>query len=86
VWKVYPGPEAEVVALAGTRLEVQTGSYVAIMGPSSSGKSTLLGILGCLDTPGRGRYLPDGTPVEKLMDDGMATIRNFHYPNMLSGG
>ncbi len=76
VWKVYPGPEGEVAALAGVALQVQRGSYVAIMGPSGSGKSTLLSILGCLDSPTRGSYTLDGRAVERLSDDELAAVRN----------
>lgn len=76
VWKVYPGPEGEVAALAGVDFRVQAGSYVAIMGPSGSGKSTLLSILGCLDSPSRGSYALDGRAVEGLTDDELATVRN----------
>jgi putative ABC transport system ATP-binding protein len=76
LWKIYPGPEGEVSALAGVRLQVQRGSYIAIMGPSGSGKSTLLSILGCLDSPSRGSYRIDGRSVEKLTDDALAEVRN----------
>jgi putative ABC transport system ATP-binding protein len=66
----------EVRALAGIDLEISRGEYLAVMGSSGSGKSTLMNILGCLDTPSRGSYTLNGTGVDRLDDDQLATIRN----------
>jgi putative ABC transport system ATP-binding protein len=57
-------------------LSVERGDYVAIMGHSGSGKSTMLNILGCLDIPTEGRYLIDGVDVSSLSEAQLADVRN----------
>ncbi len=68
---------SEVVrALRGVTFDIEKGQFVAIMGTSGSGKSTMLNILGCLDQPSDGEYLIDGIPVSKLSKDELSEIRN----------
>jgi putative ABC transport system ATP-binding protein len=74
--KSYRAGDAEVRALDGVDLTIDDGDFVAIMGPSGSGKSTLMNILGCLDVPTEGRYVPDGVDVSRLSDDELAVVRN----------
>jgi putative ABC transport system ATP-binding protein len=74
--RVYQLGPQEIYALSGVDLIVEQSEYVAIMGPSGSGKSTLMNIIGCLDRPTGGKYILDGTPVESMNDDELASVRN----------
>lgn len=65
-----------VRALAGVDLRIDAGEFVAVTGPSGSGKSSLLNILGCLDHPSSGRYLVEGRDVATLDDEASSDIRN----------
>ncbi|HRC86343.1 MAG TPA: ABC transporter ATP-binding protein [Thermoanaerobaculia bacterium] len=76
VTKVFFTDEVETHALANIHLEIRRGEYVAIAGPSGGGKTTLLSILGLLDTPTSGKYLLNGRPVENLSFAERARVRN----------
>jgi putative ABC transport system ATP-binding protein len=69
------GGEADVLALRGIDLDVDAGTYLAVMGPSGSGKSTLLNLLGCLDRPTAGRYFLGGEDVSQMPDDALSEAR-----------
>ena len=73
--KTFVVGEVEVQALKGVDLDIEEGSFVAIMGPSGSGKSTMLNILGCLDRPSEGSYWLGGDDVSLLADDALSKIR-----------
>jgi lipoprotein-releasing system ATP-binding protein len=64
-----------VVLVRDVDLEIHPGEFVAITGPSGSGKSSLLYLLGLLDRPSAGRILVDGTDTGQLDGDGLAALR-----------
>ncbi len=72
------GVEEQVVvhALRGVSVDFYPGEYVAIMGASGSGKSTMLNLLGCLDRPSSGQYLLGEMDVSSLSDDDLSEIRS----------
>ena len=76
VHKIYHTGEVDVHAVRGVTLDIAKGEFVAIMGASGSGKSTMMNILGCLDRPTRGRYSLDGVDVSELSREQLADIRN----------
>ncbi len=76
IFKTYQMGDQEVHALRGVDLQIHEGQFVAIMGASGSGKSTMMNIVGCLDRPSAGQYLLNGRDVATLRDDEQAVMRN----------
>ena len=76
VHRVYPRAGNALSALDGVSLDIETGSFVAIVGRSGSGKSTLLNLFGCLDQPTSGRVLLRGTDTKTLDDKAASRLRN----------
>lgn len=74
--KDYYIGEVTVHALKKVDMEIKEGEFVAIMGASGSGKSTMLNILGCLDKPTSGEYFLDGVNMGKLNKNQLAALRN----------
>ena len=74
--KDYHIGEVTVHALRGVNMKITEGEFVAIMGVSGSGKSTMLNILGCLDKPSGGDYFLDGVDVKTMDKDETARLRN----------
>ena len=75
IHKTYTMGDVEVHALRGISLTINEGEFVAIMGASGSGKSTMMNIIGCLDRPTRGKYILDGEDVSEMSKDERADIR-----------
>lgn len=76
ITKVYTMGDTEVRALNGVSLSIEAGEFVAIMGASGSGKSTMLQILGLLDSPTSGSYKLLNKEVSSLTEDALAAIRS----------
>ena len=74
--KIYTTGDINLKALNDVSYIIKSGEFVAIMGHSGSGKSTMMNILGCLDTPTSGTYLLDGIDTSNLGDNQLAEIRN----------
>jgi putative ABC transport system ATP-binding protein len=74
--RTYQSGDVQVRAVRGVSLTIERGEFVAIMGSSGSGKSTMMNTIGCLDRPTGGTYLLDGIDVSKLNRDALADIRN----------
>lgn len=74
--KTYKTGSLEVKAVQGINLNVTKGEFVAIMGASGSGKSTMMNIIGCLDHLTLGKYILDGENVSTIRGDALAKCRN----------
>jgi putative ABC transport system ATP-binding protein len=85
IHKIYHMGDVEVHALRGITLNINKGEFLAIMGASGSGKSTMMNIIGCLDRPTRGTYILDGRDVSQLSKDERADIRNIKIGFVFQG-
>ena len=76
IQKSYFMGKHELQVLKGLSLLISRNEYVALMGPSGSGQSTLMNIIGCLDTPSGGQYILNQQDVSQMKDDELAEVRN----------
>jgi putative ABC transport system ATP-binding protein len=74
--KVYKMGDQEVRALDGVSLDINSGEFVAIMGPSGSGKSSLMNLIGALDRPTSGEMWINGKALSEMSRDELADLRN----------
>ncbi|HIH38664.1 ABC transporter ATP-binding protein [Candidatus Woesearchaeota archaeon] len=77
VWKVYQMGEVEVAALKGVTVEIQKGDFVAIIGASGSGKSTMMNLIGCLDMPSKGKIFLKSQDISQLTESNLASLRGI---------
>ena len=90
VWRVFETGAERLEILRGVDLEVQRGELVAILGPSGTGKSTLLHVLGALDRPTKGRVFLDSLDVFSYPESKLHELRNrkvgfvFQFHHLLS--
>jgi putative ABC transport system ATP-binding protein len=89
IYKIY----GDLHALDDVNLKVEKGEWVSIMGPSGSGKCTLMNIIGCMDKPTKGQVILDGVDISKESSKGLTVIRRdkiglifqqFHLVNYLN--
>ena len=76
VCKYYRMGDTTVKAADHISMKIEKGEFVAVVGQSGSGKSTMMNVLGCLDIPTRGTYRLDGVDVRELSDKELSRIRN----------
>ncbi len=75
VWKIYNMGEVEVPALKDINIEINKGDFVAIIGASGSGKSTMMNLIGCLDIPTKGKVYLNGNDISSLNESDLASLR-----------
>lgn len=91
VWKIYPMGEVKVNALRGVSVEIKRGDFVAIIGASGSGKSTMMNLVGCLDTPTKGEIHLKNKNISEMSESELASLRGktigfiFQQYNLIQG-
>ncbi len=83
--RTYRNGSLEVHAVRGVTLDIYPGEFVAIMGASGSGKSTMMNTIGCLDRPTSGHYYLDEVDVGELTRDELADLRNSQLGFVFQG-
>jgi putative ABC transport system ATP-binding protein len=73
--KTYMLGKVPVNALDGVNRKVESGDFLAVLGPSGSGKPTLLNLIGALDKPTEGKLLLEGVDASTLNDSQLADLR-----------
>jgi putative ABC transport system ATP-binding protein len=73
---VFESPAGKVFALRNVNFAVTKGEFISIIGPSGSGKSNLLNMIGSLDEPSSGNVFIGGVDIFALKDPEIADMRN----------
>lgn len=86
--RTYMLGKIPVEAVRGVNLKIESGDFVSILGPSGTGKSTMLNLMGALDKPTSGTLLIDGVDISKLNDNQLADLRRrigfvFQFFNLI---
>ncbi|MBD3360394.1 ATP-binding cassette domain-containing protein [Candidatus Peregrinibacteria bacterium] len=76
IYKDYHLGETRLRVLKDLSMNIWEGDFVVLIGVSGSGKSTVMNLIGCLDTPTKGKVYIDGKEVSKMSEDRLANIRN----------
>ena len=76
IYKIYVNGDTTTYASDNVNIHIDEGEFVAIVGQSGSGKSTIMNIIGCLDVPTSGTYTLNGIDVSTMDDNELAEIRN----------
>ena len=88
--KIYNHGAEKLLVLKGIELEIEKGKFIAILGPSGAGKTTLIHLLGGLDYPSKGEVFLDGQEIYALPEYQLADLRNrrigfvFQFYHLLS--
>ena len=77
VTRIYPGGKGGIHALDGVNLRVEKGELCIVVGPSGAGKTTVLNLLGGMDTPTSGSILVDGQEIAGLKGKKLTRYRRF---------
>ncbi|MEG2800254.1 MAG: ATP-binding cassette domain-containing protein, partial [Erysipelotrichaceae bacterium] len=77
VKKIYKMGEVEISALVGVDFSVKKGEFVVVAGASGAGKSTILNILGGMDSPTSGKIIVDGNEINNYSNKDLITYRRF---------
>lgn len=75
VWKTYKMGSVEVQALKDVSLEIYENEFVAIIGASGSGKSTMMNLVGCLDRPSKGKIYLESQDISLLSESDLSSLR-----------
>ncbi|MFK4784897.1 ABC transporter ATP-binding protein [Fusobacterium sp. MFO224] len=75
--KYYKNGENSLHALKNISFSIRKGEFVAIMGSSGSGKSTMMNILGCLDKEFQGSYILDNIDISSIKENKLCKVRNL---------